>query len=94
MPIRGSQGAAGLDFSVSQEAIIAPYHRVRVMTRIRAEFPYEHSGLIVGRSGWAAAKGLLVFNGVIDRDFTGVMEVLAFNNSDRDIHLFQGDRIA
>jgi len=51
-------------------------------------------GRIAPRSGLAVKKGIDVGAGVIDRDYTGQVGVVLFNNSDEDFEIKVGDRIA
>jgi dUTP pyrophosphatase len=93
-PRRGSEGSAGYDLYAAESVRIPPGQRRLVSTDIAVECPEGCYARIAPRSGLALKNGIDVMAGVIDRDYTGPVEVLLINLSGEDFKIHQGDRIA
>lgn len=94
LPSRGSIESAGADVS-SIEAITIPPREYRLVgTGIAVQAPEGCYIRVAPRSGLAAKKGIDVFAGVVDRDYTGEIKVILMNNTDCLFTVEKGDRIA
>jgi dUTP pyrophosphatase len=94
LPSRGSIEAAGADISSVETIKIPPREFRMVSTGISAQAPENCYIRIAPRSGLAAKKGIDVFAGVVDRDYTGEIKVILMNNSSQIVDINAGDRIA
>jgi dUTP pyrophosphatase len=65
-------------------------------TGLAFEIPDGHCMLAFSRSGHGFKHGVRLSNcvGVIDADYRGAVKVKLANDSQRDMHVFPGDRIA
>uniref|UniRef100_A0A8C4S8X5 Deoxyuridine 5'-triphosphate nucleotidohydrolase n=1 Tax=Erpetoichthys calabaricus TaxID=27687 RepID=A0A8C4S8X5_ERPCA len=92
LPIRGSEGAAGLDLYAIQDETVT--ERVTIInTGIGVKIPKGHYGHVCPRSS-LALKGVTVLAGVIDADYQGTVKVLFQSSMGDPIKLTKGDRIA
>src|SRR3989344_354615 len=92
-PMRGSNGAAGLDLR-SAEIISIPSHvRQMVRTSFRVAIPEGYFGWVASRSG-LAKNGIRPTGGIIDSDYRGEVMVILENASEEIFHIAAGDRIA
>uniref|UniRef100_A0A8C4RMP3 Deoxyuridine 5'-triphosphate nucleotidohydrolase n=1 Tax=Erpetoichthys calabaricus TaxID=27687 RepID=A0A8C4RMP3_ERPCA len=92
LPIRGSEGAAGLDLYAIQDETVT--ERVTIInTGIGVKIPKGHYGHVCPRSS-LALKGVTVLAGVIDADYQGTVKVLLQSSMGDPIKLTKGDRIA
>lgn len=89
-------GAAGADLFACLDAPlwIAPGGRTLIPTGLFLEIPFGIEGSIRARSGLALKQGLVAFNGLIDSDYRGEVQVLLFNYGTAPIQIANGDRIA
>jgi len=94
VPTRGSVFAAGLDLYSIEEKNIPTLSRVLFDTGIKVHLPEGTYGRIAPRSGLALNYSIDVCAGVIDRDYTGRIQVLLVNNSPCDIKIEKGQKIA
>ena len=91
---KATPGAAGRDL-LSQDNVLVPAGKTAtVSTPLRIDMPKDMCALVKGRSGLAAKHSLLVHNGVIDSDYTGLVKVIVHNMSSSDYTISAGDRIA
>lgn len=98
LPTRGSTSAAGYDLYACLDAdsiVIESGKTVKVGTGLAFEIPEGYFGAIFARSG-LAVKGLRPANcvGVADSDYRGEYIVALHNDSDADMVVTKGDRIA
>ena len=63
-------------------------------TQISIATPPGTYGRIAPRSGLAAKNMIATGAGVIDADYRGIVFVLLFNHSDKDLEVKKGDRVA
>lgn len=99
IPTRGSSEAAGYDlYAITSKMmqIIRPYSTAKIATGISLEIPNGYFGAIFARSSLATKKGVRLANsvGVIDSDYRGELIVALHNDSDKNVVINQGDRIA
>jgi dUTP pyrophosphatase len=97
LPTRAYDGDAGLDLYALEAVTLEPGSRAAVPTGIAVEIPLGYAGLVLPRSGLAAAHGIALVNapGLIDPGYRGEVRVLLLN-TDRDAayDVRPGDRIA
>ena len=85
LPRRAHPDDAGYDLCSIERCVLEPGARAKVRTGIALELPAGHAGLVLPRSGLAAAHGVSVVNapGLIDPGYRGELAVLLLN-TDRD----------
>lgn len=97
-PTYGSPSSAGADlYALSDgDILIEKGKTVLIHTGIAMQIPDGYVGLVFARSGLATKKGLAPANkvGVIDSDYRGEIMVPLFNQSDSDVVIESGERIA
>ncbi|MCY0889129.1 MAG: dUTP diphosphatase [Alicyclobacillaceae bacterium] len=99
LPNYATSESAGMDLHAccSSDISFAPGQRQKVPTGLAIEMPnLEMVGLVFARSGLAWRHGLSLPNGVgvIDRDYTGELQVLLQNFGETSVVVKPGDRIA
>lgn len=99
IPVRSTEGSAGLDLcaALEQPLTVLPGGRVSVPTGLAIGLPgMETVGLVFARSGLAVKHGMTLSNGVgvIDSDYRGEIRVGMINQSDRAYTIEPGERIA
>ena len=80
--------------STPRDILVPANNWVLIFTDIAIELPVGSYGRIAPRSGLAAAHGITVDAGVIDRDYTGNVGVVVVNRSNQNYQIHAGDRIA
>lgn len=85
---------AGHDMKVSDYTSIRPHTRVRIKHGIKLAIPPGHVGLVLPRSSTFDRLGILINPGVIDPGFRGEVMALAFNPTEKMVHINEGDRVA
>lgn len=97
LPTRSHDDDAGYDLYAAEDATVWAGQRAQVRTGIALELPERHAGLVLPRSGLAAAHGIALVNapGLIDAGYRGEIRVLLLN-TDAEAHfeVAAGDRIA
>lgn len=95
-PEYAHEGDAGLDLRVIEDIKIPAHQTVMAHTGIHVAIPDGCVGLLFPRSGYATKLGLNLANsvGVIDSSYRGEVCAALHNNSDVDIELEAGDRVA
>ena len=94
IPTQGSPDAVGYDLYSTEEKIVPAHGKMLINMQISiATLPGTY-GRIAPRSGLAAKNMIATGARVIDADYRGVVFVLLFNHSDKDLRVKQGDRIA
>ena len=102
LPQRKTQGSAGYDLAAATTTIIAPGEVVLVPTGLKAYMAAgEYLGLHI-RSGLATKQKLCLVNGqgIVDADYynnpdnEGNFFIVIKNNSNKDVEIEEGDRIA
>mmetsp|Transcript_10383 Transcript_10383/g.14952 ORF Transcript_10383/g.14952 Transcript_10383/m.14952 type:complete len:1434 (-) Transcript_10383:2326-6627(-) len=94
MPSRATDGSAGYDLYSAVDITIQPKTRAFVPLDITIVPPIGTYGQILSRSGLAAQHYMDVKAGTIDSDYTGNIQVLLENNSEKPFTIEIGDRIA
>lgn len=93
LPTRGSAEAASLDLYASEHVVIPLSSRAKVPLSIKFQVPEGTYGRIALRSG-LASRGIDVAAGVVDRDYTGEVQVILVNNTSSPFEVAVGDRVA
>lgn len=94
IPVRSSDGAAGLDLFATTEYTLQPGERHLFPTDLSFDMPIGVFAHILPRSGLALKHGIHVGAGVIDSDYRGNVGVLLFNLGQEPFDVNPGDRIA
>lgn len=105
LPTYGSTEAACLDLYADSKQLkwaydgivaINAHETVVIPTGFAFQPPTGYCGMIYARSGIATKKGLRPANcvGVCDEDYTGEYKVALHNDSNENIVIHHGDRIA
>lgn len=92
-PVRATGDSVGLDVHAISTTRIESLQTQRVSTGLTFCIPEGHYLRVAGRSG-LACKGILVHGGVVDRDYTGIVNVIISNISGESYEISEGDRIA
>ncbi len=102
LPQRKTKKSAGYDFSTPLQVRIPANHQETIWTNVKVYMKDEEVLLIYVRSSIGIKKGLTLDNGtgVIDTDYynskenEGNIGICLVNNTDKDIILNKGERIA
>jgi dUTP pyrophosphatase len=97
LPSRAHGDDAGLDLRSVEQRLIGPGERAVVRCGVAVAIPPGYCGLVLPRSGLAAAHGITILNapGLIDAGYRGELMVVLYNTDQR--HPFPvevGDRVA
>ena len=93
LPQRATDGSAGYDLFSAYDYTVKGRTRSLIKTDLAITVPEDTYGRVAARSG-LSMKGVDVGAGVIDRDYGGNVHVLLINNSDDDLLVKNGDRVA
>lgn len=93
-PARQTSGAAGHDLKAQQSVRIPARGSASVPTGVSLALPPGHYARIAGRSSLAFKHRVTAFEGTIDSDYRGHVQVLLFNHSDTPYDVQVGDRVA
>lgn len=107
-PTYKTQGAAGADLyadcfhenqfgqtkQIYEEFVLLPGNSIVAQTNIALEIEDGYQGTIKSRSGLAFNFMTMAFEGTIDSDYRGSVNVLLYNLGSKPIPLMKGDRIA
>ena len=98
LPSRGSKFAAGYDLyaAIPNTVVIQPHTTKKIGTGLSFELPEGTYAGIYARSGLATKQGIRPANcvGVCDSDYRGEYIVALHNDSDIEVTVHPGDRIA
>lgn len=98
VPTRGSEYAAGYDLyaATTKDIKIPPHSTMKIGTGVSIELPNNTFGAIFARSGLATTKGLRPANcvGVCDSDYRGEYIVPLHNDTNMEMTVAKGERIA
>lgn len=98
VPAYQTSGAAGLDLRAmpTENIVLKPGERQKIPSGVSIHIKDPSlAGFVFPRSG-LGSNGLVLANsvGVIDSDYTGVIQLVLFNNSKNDIVIKPFDRVA
>lgn len=99
LPVRATEGAAGLDLSACLDAPLAipSGGRALIPTGIAIELPGpEVAALLFARSSLGIKRGLMLTNGVgvIDSDYRGEIRIGVYNFTNEPCIVENGERLA
>lgn len=97
LPTYAYEGDAGLDLRANEDVVLRPFERRLIGTGLAVAIPDGYAGFVQPRSGLALKRGLSMANtpGLVDAQYRGELKVCAINlDSNTDIHISRGDRIA
>jgi dUTP pyrophosphatase len=96
LPVYQTPEAAGADVHSVEAVTIPARGRRLVATGLNCVIPPGWEVQVRSRSGLALKLGLSVLNapGTVDSDYTGPLGVILQNNTDADIELPAGERVA
>ena len=92
-PTRATPLAAGTDLYSAFEYFIPPRGKVVIDTGIQLIIPTGHYGRLAAKSGKSKNYSLEVGAGVIDMDYTGSLQVVMYNHSDKPYDIGQGEPV-
>lgn len=94
LPARADEGAAGYDIASATDVVVPGRSQALIPTGLAITVPPGTYGRIAPRSGLAVRHGITVGAGVVDRSYTGHVQVLLMNTLEADFPIRQGDRVA
>ena len=99
LPVRATQGSAGLDLTacIDQPVVLPKGGRALIPTGLAAALPGSHlASFVFARSGLAVKHGVTLSNcvGVIDSDYRGELKVPMVNLGKEPYTIQPGERVA
>lgn len=96
LPRYATAGAAGMDISAAEEALLPPGARAAIATGFALAIPPGFEVQVRPRSGLALRHGITCLNppGTIDSDYRGEIKVILINLGSESVVIERGDRIA
>ena len=97
LPKYETPGAVGFDFIVRQNTEIPARSYGRALSNIVVQVPAGYMLWVTDRSSTLAKKGLLITEGVIDRDYCGDNDEILlqfYNPTDTPVTIARGERVA
>ena len=91
-PTRGHFGDAGYDLYTPIDATVPARQSVVIDTGVHVKIPDGCAGKIISKSGLNVKHGLIA-DGLIDRGYTGSIQVKLYNLSDDDYTFKRGEKI-
>lgn len=98
-PVRGTNGSAGIDFFIPNDAFPAGYETINpgssvlIPSGIKACIPKDYALIAMNKSGIATKLGLTVGACVVDSDYQGEIHIHMINNMSHPVRLNNGDKI-
>ena len=92
MPKKAHPTDAGFDLAASETTTIPANGRALIHTDIAMDIPLGYYGMVVGRSGNTIKRGLVGMTGIIDSGYQDGIGIMAFNMTDSEIVVKQGER--
>lgn len=92
---RGTSGSGGIDLRAIEDMAIPPGEQKSISVGyLGFEIPDGYVGLLRGRSGMALRRQVWAFEGTIDSDYKGEVQVILHNFSKQYAYVSKGERIA
>ncbi len=88
-----TKDSCGLDLYIAEDYILSDDKYVKLATYTRFDIPSGYFGLLAARSSSALKRGIEVCIGIVDRDYTGYVGIVAKSVSGK-VELKKGERIA
>ena len=92
IPTKAHPTDAGFDLVASKTTTIPANGRALIPTDIAMAIPEGYYGMVVGRSGNTIKRGLVGMTGVVDAGYRNGIGIMAFNLTNEDITVKQGER--
>lgn len=92
MPTRAHSTDAGLDLYTPFFAMVPPHGRCVIDTGVHVGIPAGYVGKLESKSGLMCNAGLTT-RGTIDAGYTGTIQVVVFNHSDKAYTFNKGDKV-
>lgn len=92
MPTRAHAWDAGLDLYAMYNAIIRPHSRAVIDTGTHFKIPHGYAGLLTSKSGLMRKDGI-TSRGTIDSDYTGSVQAILFNHSNKSMRIKKGQKV-
>ena len=93
-PVRGTPGSSGLDVFSPIDVIVPKRGDILIPLDLRFEIPFGWDLSVYNKSGISTKKKLTKGAELIDSDYRGTVHIHFFNNSDSDVEIKKGDKIA
>ncbi len=94
LPTKGTKHAAAFDLYACEKATLEPHDNEKINIGLAMEIPRGYYGKIEDRSGWAFKRNIVSQAGIIDSDYRGTLYVSLQNNSNENVKVKIGDRVA
>lgn len=95
IPTRATSGSAGYDLASCVECVIPPKSQLMVSTGLTVQMSIDDCyARVAPRSGLALKHSIDVMAGVIDQDYSGIIQVILYNHGNQEFKVNVGDRIA
>lgn len=91
-PERAHTDDAGLDLFALNAAYIAPHSWETVDTGVHVEIPRGFVGMLTSKSGLMRQHGITC-RGTIDSGYTGTIQAIMFNHSDKAYKVEKGSKV-
>lgn len=92
MPTRAHESDAGLDLYTPFFIMVPPHGRSVIDTGVHAGIPDGYVGKLESKSGLMRKAGLTC-RGTIDAGYTGTIQAVIFNHSDKAYTFEKGDKV-
>jgi len=93
-PVRGTPGSSGIDVFSPIDIDVAPRGDALIPIDVRFEIPFGWDLAVYNKSGISMKKKLTKGAELIDSDYRGTVHIHFFNNSDVEVQIRKGDKIA
>jgi dUTP pyrophosphatase len=93
LPEKANMSDAGSDVFATSDIIIPPRGIIKHPLNIKLELPDNCYMEITSKSG-NGSRGLLVYAGIIDEEYRGIVHVVAHNLTDQPLEFKKGHKLA
>lgn len=92
MPERAHKFDAGLDLFAKEQITVPAHSRASCDTGVHIQIPQGFDGMLTSKSGLMRKDGITC-RGTIDSGYTGSIQAVLFNHSDKDKVFNPGDKV-
>lgn len=87
---------SGFDLYSTEKVLIEPFGRKLIPTGLHIDIPEGYEIQVRSKSGLALKEGLMVLNspGTVDQGYTGEIQVILFNTTNKSKNIEKGQKIA
>jgi dUTP pyrophosphatase len=87
---------SGFDLYSTETVLIEPFGRKLIPTGLHIDIPEGYEIQVRSKSGLALKEGLMVLNspGTVDQGYTGEIQVILFNTTNKSKNIEKGQKIA